>query len=433
MRKIVTLLAICILLSTCSACQTSSKEKTNTKKQIILAMIYDDEEDTDGSGSISDYINKFNDTHENYEIIVKNYYRSDNMYDDAINLIQREIVSGEGPDIIDYRFGYSLSDVIAEYTEDMNSYISNDRELQEDIFTNIVESFQVNGKLLAIPTSYSINTYVGRKTDLGSIDRWDISSMIDVLDKSGKKYPIGYNPKSSIFASLTYANLDEFVDWENGNTLFDSNSFRKALEYANRFDYEYDQNMTSYSYDDSVASEMIVGSVYDTAIAENKLGTNDVVYPGYPCSSGYGKIAMPWGHTFAISMASNYKDQSWEFIRQFFSIEYQETESNAMILSLRKSVIDRQLEYAKKNDGREKASFQTEYSGERYPIYSITEKQADDFLNILYQVDKSSTVDEKIYTIVCEETDAYFAGEKSMDEVIDNIEKRTWIYVSEKG
>ncbi|MBE5839782.1 MAG: carbohydrate ABC transporter substrate-binding protein [Butyrivibrio sp.] len=436
-KRICITVVITILLLVMVGCSKNSNSSTG-KTQIVLAMVYSSEDDMRGDKALEDQISYFNETHDDCEIVIREYTRSDNMYDDGVNVIEREIVSGEGPDIINYRSDYSKSDVIGQYTEDLYPYIDADTELKDSLYTNILDSFAIDGKLYVIPLSYQLHTYIGRSSEIGNVENWDFETMVDTFDRLGKKYPMGYDTKSSVLGEILYDSIEDYIDWENGKNYFDSEEFRNMVEFANTFDYEYNQSMDSFELQDCVVRPLSIGNVFDTAIAEGEMQTEGVVYAGFPSKKGNGTVISPGLDVMAISMASKNKDYSWEFIKQLLLPDFQEQLNNQVTLSVNRDVINSQLDKAMKvemDNGKEvvKATYNTSYQYEREPIYSITEKQKDDFVRILENAKVSSTNDGKINEIVFEEIDGYFAGQKSLDECIDNIENRVWIYISEKG
>lgn len=45
---------------------------------------------------------------------------------------------------------------------------------------------------------------------------------------------------------------------------------------------------------------------------------------------------------------------------------------------------------------------------------------------------ESSAIDHTLYTIVLEEAQSYFAGDKTLEEVVDMIQRRASLYVAER-
>ena len=70
--------------------------------------------------------------------------------------------------------------------------------------------------------------------------------------------------------------------------------------------------------------------------------------------------------------------------------------------------------------------------GEMHYIYSMTQEQADEVMNIIESCTKLSNYDTAIYDIVYEQAQAYFAGQKSIEEVMRLIQSKANIYVNEQ-
>lgn len=436
MRRIFLYIFLCLVIGVvgCGDNNVIGSEK----KQIVLAMVYNAEGEIRDNQAIEEEIELFNKTHENCEIVIKKYVRSENALEDGVHLLQREIISGEGPDLIDFGSGYTKADIVGKYTENLYEYIDTDYSLRTDLYLNVLDSFSIDTKLYAIPLAFQLNSFVGRREDIGNIEGWNVSEMLCMLEKSRKKYPMGYDTKAGVFGNLMYASLEDFVDWENGKSYFDSSDFRNVLEYANKFDYEYNQNMGEFSFNECTVRQIIIGNVFATAIAEGELGTQDVTYAGFPNKAKSGTVVSPCRNVIAISMASKNKDCAWEFIRQLLGTRYQERINDCATLSVNREVVEKQLDLAmheeiENGEKKVKASYAMDYSYDFQPIYHITEKQKNDFKKLVEEAKTSSTDDEKIYEIIFEEADGYFAGQKTVDDVIEGIENRVWIYISEKG
>ena len=145
--------------------------------------------------------------------------------------------------------------------------------------------------------------------------------------------------------------------------------------------------------------------------------------------------------TFAISSASKSKDEAWDFIRFFFE-EDQQTQFSLDRYSIplnRKSCeakIDDDIKYYQDemdyfNQLREE---NPEYASE-FPedyFYEITPEMKTDFLHLIESVSTSEKVDPAILSIIDEDAAAYFAGQKSADEVAKLIQNRARTKVSER-
>ena len=66
-------------------------------------------------------------------------------------------------------------------------------------------------------------------------------------------------------------------------------------------------------------------------------------------------------------------------------------------------------------------------------LYALSETQRDAFLALLDSAERSASCDQVIALIVREETGAYFAGQRSADEVSRRIQSRVELYMAEQG
>ena len=69
-------------------------------------------------------------------------------------------------------------------------------------------------------------------------------------------------------------------------------------------------------------------------------------------------------------------------------------------------------------------------SAQWYRIYK--EDVVDDYIDALKSANSSNSIDPAIITIVDEEIQAYFAGQKSIEEVTDTIQNRAQTLINER-
>lgn len=91
-------------------------------------------------------------------------------------------------------------------------------------------------------------------------------------------------------------------------------------------------------------------------------------------------------------------------------------------------------EYEEKNGEsvrieKARVSFEGEQS---IPIYQISEAQADSLKKVVGGAAVFSGYDSGLHTILLEESEAYFAGDKTLDETVEIMQKRAVLYMNEK-
>ncbi|MDR0963083.1 MAG: hypothetical protein LBM60_00515, partial [Clostridium sp.] len=73
-------------------------------------------------------------------------------------------------------------------------------------------------------------------------------------------------------------------------------------------------------------------------------------------------------------------------------------------------------------------------NGETIDIYAAKPQEIEEIRQLIDKADQISpagNAQDEIFTIILEETAAYFEGQKTVDEVADIIQRRVQVYVDE--
>ena len=150
----------------------------------------------------------------------------------------------------------------------------------------------------------------------------------------------------------------------------------------------------------------------------------------------------------AISSACREQDAAWSFVRKLFTADYQRNRmyyglpSNAAVFNERlKDVMT--VSYQTDENGQPlldengekivepKATYWGN-DGEQYTIDVMTQAQADQVMALYNSIHELNGSNDAIYNIVTEEAGAYFAGQRSLDDVAAIIQNRVGLYVAEQ-
>lgn len=433
-RKLPLLWGLVFLLCSCSLGEESASEET-----VSLTLVSFEE-----SRELTEQVKLFNETHEGYRIDIQIYEQDDADKDDRLERLQREIAAGRGPDLVNYGSHYASNYCLGCYTENLLDYLPED--WQSIYFSNILKSFFVNGGLYAIPVGFSLSTFAGRQDMLGDRERWSIQEMMRIYMEREKDvilYP--GEKKIDVFGSILSSNMASFIEWEEGECSFDSEEFRDILAFSNTFpdmlriteDYS---PKTLFAEGKTLLYPVYISGIYDICRVSRILATDEVVYVGFPVSEGYGTVIQPSSLVLAISANSKHKDISWEFIVQFLASDYQE-EKLSRCLPLRRDAMEHMLEeagnvdYAIDADGNQIPIVKLEilFEGEEsIEVYRMEEEEKKQLLRLIDTASLNDAIDYTLYNIVLEEAQSYFAGDKTLDEVVDIIQRSASLYVAER-
>ncbi len=400
---------------------------------------------------------RFNRTHDNVRLEYQDYsqYNTENDYSAGITKFNTEVMAGNLPDIIPT--GQIAYRQIASkgLLEDLYPYLDKDPDLKrEDFFSNLLSALEVNGGLYQIVSGFSVETLCGAASIVGDTPGWTYDDFNAALEKM----PEGCTPlepyvtRDQVLSSLLYADMDNFVDWASGKVNFESDNFKQLLQFVKQFpaEYNWDEHDNSENTQDLLRQgRQMLTQTYlyglDSILWNGANFGGKATYIGWPTSSGVGSI-MRFENGFAMSKTCADKDAAWEFFRSMLTESGQANQYN---IPSNRNVFNKQLEdfmtprYRKDASGNilldengekieESRGGWIDDSGVEHSIYAMTQEQADEVLSIIETCTKVASYDTSIYDIVNEQAQAFFADQKSIDEVARLIQSKANIYVNEQ-
>ncbi len=398
------------------------------------------------NSSLRKQVDNFNRQNTGFFIEIKEYGGELIEGSSAVDLMQMEISAGKGPDIIDFGYQYSPGVVSKGITEDLYAYMEADVSFdEEDYFTNIVDTYAVGGKLYALSPDFSIKTVAGTKEQLGDAGQWNMKDLMAFYQENtegGMLFP--GDSQKEVFGFLCLGSMGNFVNWAEGTCSFDSELFRELLAFSGQF-----PERRVYGEDYSVLQQFLTGKallypvsisdVYDCTKVRLVFGGSQVSYIGYPMDGKDGNTVVPGRFILGINKNSDNKEAAWGFIKSFLEEEYQSSIEGSLPL-LRSEVLSRQeeakrVEYEDSPSGGrvETVKASVIFEGEEpIDITCIEEQDAVCLLDVIGRVETTYAADAELYSIILEEIIYYFENDSDIDAVVDIIQNRASIYVSEQ-
>ena len=400
---------------------------------------------------------RFNRSHDNVRLEYLDYsqYNTESDFTAGITKFNTEVMAGNLPDIIPTNQIAYRQIASKGLLEDLYPYLDKDPELKrEDFFPNLLSALEVNGGLYQVVSGFSVETLCGAASIVGDTPGWTYDDFNAALEKM----PEGCTPlepyvtRDQVMSSLLYADMDSFVDWTTGKVNFESDNFKQLLQFVKQFpaEYNWDEHDNSESTQDLLRQgRQMLTQTYlyglDSILWNGANFGGQATYIGWPTSSGVGSI-MRFENGFAMSRSCADKDAAWEFFRSMLTESGQTNQYN---IPSNRNVFNKQLEdfmtprYRKDADGNilldengekieESRGSWIDDSGVEHNIYAMTQEQADEVLSIIETCTKVASYDTSIYDIVNEQAQAFFAGQKSVDEVARLIQSKANIYVNEQ-
>lgn len=422
------------------------------KKTLTLAVLYLDYD-------IQQKIIEFNRKSDTTRIEVADYseYNTEEDYSAGLTKLTTEIMAGNLPDLIMMNQLPYEQMASKGLLEDLYPYLDADKELKrEDFFPNVLKALEVNGGLYQVAPSFQIITLIGGSSVVGDKPGWTYDEFNAALATmpSGCTPLDQYTTRDDILQRLVTMEMDNLVDWNTGKCSFDSEDYINILNFANRFQAEFDWE--SYEWTEDEATEKRIADGRQMLMAGNIYSLDDLLYNdlyfggkstyiGYPTSSGVGNM-MSISSGFAMSVKCADKEAAWAFLRTVLSKSYQE---NIWGLPINKNAFDKKLaeimtpQYETDAEG----NFLLDEDGNKKQIsrggigmadgsvrefYAMTQEQADKLLDLISSTTRVVNSNDSIVQIVIEEAQAFFAGQKSAEEVARLTQSKVNLYVNEQ-
>ncbi len=400
-----------------------------------------------GNYELKQKVLDYNKSQSKYRINLVDYSDSD----DPAAKISAEIAAGNLPDMFDLNtsgFGnMSMDQCISKgLFTDLNELIDKDPDFSmDDLVPAVRKCLEKDGKVYYLATTFSISTLMGKASEVGEEPGWtfeDMKSYVETKDED--TFLFWSNNKMDMLRNFLYSCSRDFVDWKKGEVSFDSPEFKAILEMSNRgINEEMEYNEDTESEPTRIRNGKLLfmeGDITpDQMQMYSQIFDNDICYKGYPSKTGSGTY-LNFGDCIAISAKSENKEAAWDFISEMMSEEYQgKNYTQFWGAPSRQDVFDEMLKSKMiEEDSKDK------YGNDIYPITGstgwddfeiemkpLTEKDVEEFKKIVDQADGIKEMDENLTNIITEEAEAYFKGDKSVDEVAGIIQNRASTYVNE--
>ena len=433
------------------AFKVSKYEKVNpedvVEKQVLtLGCLYLDD-------NVRKQVIKFNKTNEKYRIRVVDYssYNTEDDWEAGTTKFNSDVASGKGPDIVIASDTTTVHNYITKGLYlDLTPYLEADAEInKEDFFPNVIEMGSSDGKLYEIIPSFYVDTVVGKKSILGDKTGWTMSEMME-FEKTipaESKLMMGVTREEFINNMLS-VNSSLYIDMASGKCSFDTADFRGLLEYAKALpkgDEDYYNKLEDEGYWESYEelwrsnkAVLMPTSIYNLSeynqLLKGYFG-EDITFIGYPSEDRNGSSAYYY-FSLGISSKCASPESAWSFVRTYLLPDYQKTVYGGIPASI--AAFDELGKKAQEREyymvGDEKIyEDQTFYvNGQEVPITPLTAAEVQKYKDFIMSINKVQGSLSSVEKIIDEETQGYFLGDKSLDDVVKNIQGRVQIYISEK-
>ncbi|MGN1135277.1 MAG: extracellular solute-binding protein [Oscillospiraceae bacterium] len=399
--------------------------------------------------NIKSKISEFNKNSDKYQIEVTSYLDNDwSNYDDCLKRFNNDLVAGNIPDLLVVDASLPFNSYVSKgLIADLGPIMEKDETFnREDYLENVLEALSIGGKLYRIAPSFSIQTMAAKKSIVGDKQSWTIDDFLAVHEANPNSEMIMELTNSNFVNVMIVYNMNQFVNAETGECSFNSDSFKKILEYANTLPTEIDYDSLysdenywikremAYRDDTAILKQEYIYDFRTLKQDEAAYFGEPVTFIGVPSDNGNGSM-LQVNTSLSITSKAKNPDGAWEFIKTLLTDEVQDNPDG---LPIKTSSFNKLAEKAKErpyweNENGEKEYYdETVWMGEQtITVEPNTDEDNERMINFIKSVKNVYEYDTDLFKIIDEEVQAYFSGQKSVDEVADIIQNRASTYISE--
>lgn len=410
-------------------------------------------------------IDTFNQSNDQYRIEIQDYLvnvdysqsveKSIEDFEQCRQQFYLAVYSGKGPDIFysDAEW-YTAMNSFAVYEAnnllmDLYPLMESDPEFHiDDFLPNVIDACTVDGKLCKIPVHFSVYGITGKPSVTKGISSWTT----DEFDQIASTLPSGMQmivnmTKVELLTESLAGSMNYFIDKNTKKTSFNSDAFIKILKWANRYGEVEPVSAEERIYVDvqqqiengqlaCISNDHINNTTYFSANFPMTYGTTpDII--GYPSPAKNGTYIYPVEQV-AISSWCECPEGAWSFVKYLLSEDYQTKNSSDYEFAndigmgfgfpVRTESLQAVVNLAMNPPDIEKVGEDPDAK----PLI-LTQEQADACLAAINNANALYYPDFEIYAIIEEEVQAYFQGQKSVEEVSALIQNRVQTLVYERG
>lgn len=409
----------------------------------------------------------FNLASDEYRIRFVDYtqYNTDDDPDAGQTRLGDDILAGNVPDVLIADQQFSVSKYVSKgLFADLYTFIDKDESMKRaDFLENILAGCEIDGKLYEIPTNFYIQGLIGPKETIDTFRDLTIREFVDklsTLSEGVSFFRDGDVTRADLLQSLFLINYSNFIDRKTGKCSINNDECRALLEFAKMmpekslwdrdgFDsstFDWDAYNNQFRDGKAIAQTISIGDfsgIRDYAYSYGK--DTELDFIGFPAPDRAGMSFTTANLKFLVSAKGVFPDAAWEFVKIFLADDYQSSQSwgfpvKKVALDAKKQAMLDQIKENEKNrdengdnpdDGIIIGMARDTMIDDIYYRREVTAADVETVYGYACTAKKQFVYDTSLFDIINEESSAYFAGTKTLDEILPLMESRITIFLSE--
>lgn len=369
--------------------------------------------------------------------IVPVVYVEEYDYDSGYERLKLDVIRGKAPDLICTE-GIDF-DILANTGAfaDLYEFMEKDQECGREVFLpSVLEAYETGEHLYKIAPAFSLYTMWGGGSLVQGRRGVGMEELIGLLEEKGGSINsiYGLGGDESVLRTLCSQAMGEYIDWEEGVCDF-TGEFGHLLEFAK----EYRGTPIESLYGAIRNGEILltlgrIGSVEDYRL-ESELYGEKVQCIGYPTSGGTGTSIQHLGSALAVNAKAAHPEEAWEFLRYYLLQGYHGS-GFPMVKEQFDKMLAESMEdtIAESEDGSGAVMkiFYSEWQNDvSIMVPHADQEDVDAVRELVESAEGRFEYYNTIQSIIDEEAESYFQGQKTLEEVLKLIQNRVQLYLDE--
>lgn len=341
---------------------------------------------------------------------------------------------GRGPDLMDLRYLSTEDYAARQLLDDLGKRMDQDKSFRkEDYFTRVLESGRSEKGLFSVPLTFSLSGMIGNRDALAQtgvqIDdqNWTWDSFVDtgrkLLAAKGPYQTVISNGEGMIAAagpdyfvrSIVSDNYEIFVDEIKRTAYFNERSFPDLLKQIKSM---LDEGMIAGG--PAYFSNITISSPTDYLTSLRMFGEQTAFYIKPHATGGAAGVTFAAKDHLAVNAKSMVKNEAWDFIKYLM----RHTSTGLPV--------NKQLYQEEVQELKEKGAITPNKMGPlQGKTFKVDATQLDLLEGFINQAAQERNESVKVLDMVVEESAAFFAGQKSAEDVARLLQNKATTFLNE--
>lgn len=383
--------------------------------------------------SLRELVREYNSTGAPYKVEILDYaiYNTSAAEDVGMDLLRTDIIAGKTPDIYDlWHFptpNYSTKGLV----QDLLPFFEEDKALSiEDLVPSAIEALERDGHLYDLVPSFNLTAMFGPAWITNTYGSMGFDDLYSLAEDYTPSQVVGMGRQAFLLRMLVYSG-NQYINLPNGSCDFCQASFVNLLEFSKALS---DDNQTYLSYSSIYSGrQLLLTQTFSDPVhmwrVANALFHGQAALIPFPESNSM--VNMAPCVRLGMSADSDKKEGVWDFFRYLLRDDVIWRMDG---IPIKQELLERYVDVSIKAGQEPKSLGMFDEIGGEFimELPSASPALKSEILQWISLINGINEYDPKVYDIILQEAERYYAGLASADSTAESIQSRVSVYLAEQ-